>query len=199
MTNSTFSENSAPSYGGGVIYHDGEPYFQDVAVIVSNSVFSDNAGGAIVVGNHARLTVSDSAFSGNNGDAISNALYSDSTIRVSDSAFSGNSGHGIRTREWSNASVSDSVFDGNGHCGIDNWDSAMTIRNSTFSGNADCGIGNGDDGGIMIVLNSTFTGNGERAAISSPGYRERRPWPTAPSLTSMAATVVVSPTSPRAP
>ncbi len=76
VTNSAFSENSAPSYGGGVIYHDGEPYFQDVAVIVSNSVFSHNAGGAIVVGNHARLTVSDSAFSGNSGDAISNALYS---------------------------------------------------------------------------------------------------------------------------
>lgn len=161
VTNSAFSENSASSYGGGAIYHDSDPYPQDVAVIVNNSVFSHNAGGAIVVGNHARLAVSDSAFSGNSGDAISNALYSIPTIRVSHSTFSGNSGHGIRIREWSNVSVSDSIFDDNGRCGIDNWDSTMTIRNSAFSGNADCGIGNGDDGGIMTVLNSTFTGNGE--------------------------------------
>ena len=49
----------------------------------------------------------------------------------------------------------------------------MTIRNSTFSDNADCGISNGGDGGIAIVLNSTFTGNGEAGGDIITGVQGR--------------------------
>jgi hypothetical protein len=159
VNNSAFSGNTANGAGGG-IFHDGDYMTQVVAVIVSNSTFSNNAAGAIFSGNHTTLNVSNSTFSGNHGPGIATAIYSYATLRVSNSIFTGNSGHGIRNSKWNSLTVSNSAFSSNGGCGIDNYDASLTVSDSTFFGNAGCGVANGDDGGTATVTNCTFSNNG---------------------------------------
>lgn len=160
VDDSTFSGNSAAD-GGGAIATDGDYGAKYVTLMVSNSTFSNNTGGAILCGNETLLSVSDSTFSDNSGDAISTTVYGYSTVNVSHSTFTGNSRNGIRNVEWGSVLVDHSAFSSNSACGIANWDGALTVSHSTFAGNSECGVSNGDDGGIATVTNSTFSNNGD--------------------------------------
>jgi predicted outer membrane repeat protein len=159
---STFSGNSAGAAGGG-IYHDGDYAAQSTTVNVSHSAFSNNVagyGGAIFSGNQTTLAVSNSTFSGNGSVAIGTATYGYARLDVSASAFSGNNGDGIHNVKWNALTVDRSTFSGNSGCGIDSYDARLAVSNSTFSNNVDCGLSNGDDNGVATVTGSTFTNNG---------------------------------------
>ena len=89
VTNSTFSENSAPDPGGdgGAIYNAG-------TLLLTNSTFSGNSagsgGGAIL--NSDSMTVSTSTFTDNSAALQGGAIYNNSdTLTVTDSTFISNS------------------------------------------------------------------------------------------------------------
>ncbi len=139
VSDSTFSENSAPD-GGGIFNSGG-------TLEVNNSTFSGNRstvgyGGAFANGSFSTATVSDSTFSENSAVTEGGAIRNDGTLEVNNSTFSGNSapnGGGL----WHGSQTS------------------LTITNSTFSENSateGAGIFN-RGGGTVTVNNSTFSDN----------------------------------------
>jgi len=129
------------SGNGGGIYNSG-------TLTVTNSAFSGNNadwGGGIA--NYSALTVTNSTFSGNTA-SWAGGIYNEDTLTVTNSTFSDNSA---------------SYGDGGG---IMNNGGTLTVTNSNFSGNfASSGFGGGVyNGGTLTITNSTFSGN------SAPWY-----------------------------
>ena len=178
ITNSTLSDNSAPSGGhGGAIYSASGSV--GPTLTISNSTFSGNTspedGGAIY--NHGvPLTITGSTFSNNSGYG-GGGVYSDATsgtISVSNSTFSGNSaslgsGGGILTN--SSLTLTNSTFSGNsapvgGGGAI--WTAAATVTNSILANSSGGGNCAGSltppvsDGGYNISDDGScgFTGTG---------------------------------------
>jgi CSLREA domain-containing protein len=146
VTNSTFSNNSAPSnsgVGGGI--------FNNGMLTISNSTFFNNSiGGGVGGGIYnfgGTLIVTNSTFSNNSvvgGDSFGSGggIYNAATLIVTNSTFSNNSAGG------------------GGGGGISNG-GTLTITNSTFSNNSasDSGGGGIFNGGTLTVSNSTFSNN----------------------------------------
>lgn len=160
ITDSDFVANSA-GRTGSVFYHDSDSYPQHFAMTIRNSTLEQNTGDVILLGNSADLTVQDSTLSNNTGDVIRTEVYASASATVRGSVFEDNSGSGVNLIEWGGLDVVDSVFRGNGSCGIRGWDSWLSVRDSTFVDNSYCGLMSGDDGGVATVVNSTFSNNGD--------------------------------------
>ncbi len=131
ITNSTFSENSAPK-GGGLYNNDSG------TVNITNSTFHDNSGSGLLNGGTVNITNSTfSDNSGNNGGGLLNG----GTVNITNSTFSNNSA----------SSKGDGLF---------NKDGLVTITNSTFANNY-VGVGGGifNDSGTVTITNSTFANN----------------------------------------
>jgi hypothetical protein len=164
---SAFDRNSGD---GGGIYNDG-------AVTVSNSTFSENAssyrssGGGIY--NAGTLMVSNSMFDCNNvmyGEGA--GIYNAGTLTVNNSTFHGNwayfgAGGGIYNA--GTLTVRNSAFDRNSGDGGGIFNGgALTVGNSTFFSNLSNYRGSGGgiyNAGALTVSNSTFS---ENASSSFP-------------------------------
>ncbi len=177
VTNSTFSDNSAPSGTGGGILNIGG------TLAIKNGTFSGNSaggtggsngGGGIDNEESGTVTVTNSTFSGNSsaywGGGIENSA---GTLTVTNSTFSDNgadNGGGIHND--STLTITNSTFAGNSAefygGGIDDeGSSTLSVTNSTFSKNS-AGDGGGifnNSGATLTVTNSTFLG----ASVRSDG------------------------------
>lgn len=161
--------NALDSFG------DGGGIFSTGTLVVSNSVFRDNAGqtGGGIDNELGSLTVSASRFESNGGYEGA-GLASSGTATITDSWFTGNEsvvdGGGLAnggTMTLSNSTVSDnSAFDLGG--GILNGAilataAVLTVRNSTISGNdSEFYLGGGlyvGNGSSVELINSTVVGN----------------------------------------
>ena len=157
VSNSTFSENAAGAFGGGVY---------SSSVTVTNSTFNGNTSGASGAGIYASsssssvtVTVTNSTFSENAAGAFGGGIYaysSSSSVTVTNSTFNGNtsgaSGGGVCSSSYSSSSSSSS---------------SVTVTNSTFIGNMAGANGGGlfsdsfssSSSSSVTVTNSTFSGN----------------------------------------
>ena len=180
MNSSTFTDNSAPSSGGGGIYNTN-------TLTVNSSTFTDNSaysgivsGGGIF--NTGTLILSNSTFTGNSsgeGGGITNRYYG--TMVLTNSTFTVNSGGAIANIEPASigtSTVSNCTFTDNnsqtGCAGIENGATLM-VANCTFTDNS----ATYDGGGIhnyypntLTVDDSVFTGNnssGEGGGIENDG------------------------------
>jgi cell division septation protein DedD len=139
---------------------------------------STSGGGGGIRNDHATLTVSDCAISGNsaNGGGVYNngtGPYgvASATLTVSNSTLNGNSGNGIRNEggfpNFTTLTVSNCTISGNSSGGIVNGGIfglvTATITNSTVSDNGGSGIfnssGTGSSFSGLTVTNSTVSGN----------------------------------------
>ena len=160
VANVVFNQNDAIS-AGGAIYNTG-------TLTVSGSTFSNDrtigssSGGAIW--SSGTLTVSNSIFSGNISSQAG-SIENTGTLRISNSIFSGNSGSTnggaiLNSSGANTATVTDSFFLNN------SVSTAPQGLAADFTGGA---IQN--NGGTLIVSNSTFVGNsapaGEGGAIAN--------------------------------
>jgi len=172
INNSTFSNNRAISFAGGLDNGNGG------TITVNNSTFTSNSagdGGAISNGfNGGTITVNNSTFTGNsatnNGGAIINNAGS-GTVTVNSSTFSGNSasndGGGIYndgTLTISNSTLSGNMADnsggGAGNDGGGIWNAGTaTITNSTLSSNMSAGGGGIFNNGMLTVTDSILRDN----------------------------------------
>jgi uncharacterized repeat protein (TIGR02543 family) len=194
VTGSTFSNDLAEYYGGGIVSGlDGATG----TLTITNSAFSDDTagyGGAIDSGDNGTgtLTVTNSTFSGDSapyGGGIDSGLEGNGTLTVTNSTFSGDSasddfGGGIDSGQYgtgtltvTNSTFSDDIADDGGaiDSGQDGGTGILTVTGSTFSddtGDTDGGgIDSGDIGtGTLTVKNSTFSGDG--AAYGGGAYNQ---------------------------
>jgi predicted outer membrane repeat protein len=194
VTGSTFSNDTARSYGGAIQAANGAAG----TLTISGTTFSGDTapydGGAIVNGVRAgtgTATISDSVFSGDSskhGGAIDNGDTGTGTLTVSGSTFSNNSGtthggaidSGDGTGGIGNLTVAGSTFTGNSapHGGaIDSAQSygtdTLSIATSTLTGNSattqGSAINSGDFHGVgtALVVRSTVDANNGSAAIDA--------------------------------
>ena len=192
VADSTFSGDTARSYGGAIQVANGAAG----TLAVSGSAFSSDTaaygGGAIENGFKAgsgTVTISTSTFSADtskHGGAIDNGDTGTGTLTVSDSTLSGNNGsthggavdNGDGTGGTGNLTVTGSTFAQNTAAeggAIDNAQSyaagTLTVRTSTFVGNSATGQGSAVDNGnyhgvsSAVITNSTIDGNTGNAAI----------------------------------
>ncbi len=149
-------------YGGG-IYNGG-------ALTVINSNFTNNTaaiGGGIY--NFGTATVTNSNFTNNSATLIGGGIYNFGTVTVNNSAFTDNSvtDHGGGIFNKGTATVNNCTFAGNtGNTagsvggGIENEGTLLTVNNSTFTGNATPYGGGGIyNATTATVTNSTFNTN----------------------------------------
>jgi len=159
ITNSTLSENYA-GYGGGFINFG--------TVIINNSNISKNhvraVGGGGFYNDFGTVIITNSTFSENSGGGISNL----GTVIINNSIFSYNyfkdlgRGGGIYNSRDSEVTVANSFFFQNDAFiggGIDNG-GIITIINSTFSKNSANTYGGGlNNRGTTTIINSTLSEN----------------------------------------
>lgn len=167
VTNCTFSENIAPSTGGG-IYN-----YSTGTLNVTSSTFSHNQSqNGAGISNDGMLNVINSTFSENEADLgggiAGGSIFYGGTLQVTDSTFSGNTasddGGGLALFSGT-GTVADSAFWDNSSergGGISNLFGDLTVTGSTFSGNSGFSAGGGISnpyGSVMNVSNSTFSAN----------------------------------------
>ncbi len=113
ITNSTFTNNSSPDYGGAVGFSVGTPAVIARCVFAGNHAGDGDAagrGGAISTGNGSPLTITDSLFHANAADQYGGALYGKHPMSVRGCTFAGNStGSGVGGVS-SGSSGSDAAF-----------------------------------------------------------------------------------------
>lgn len=165
VSDSTFSGNTATSWGGGI-------YNRSAATIltVTNCTFSGNAaydGGGIFL-QDGTLVATNNTFSGNTATRTGGGIYHyNGTATVVNSTFSSNSAgevggsiaSGFGVLIVTNSTFTNSLAVEGG--GITNWAQA-TVTDSTFSGNtANTGVGGGGilNYGTITVTHSTFSSN----------------------------------------
>jgi hypothetical protein len=148
-TNSTFNGNTA--FNGGVIYNFGSIHINSNTIFSSNSVSGSSAQGGAIYSGGGSITISNSTFSanstlGSNGEG--GAIYNHTaSMDITTTTFSGNSATG--TSGWGGAIYNESF---------------ITTYNSTFSNNTALGsngIGGAlqTNGGGILEINDTFSGN----------------------------------------
>ena len=150
IENGSFSANGSGEFGsGGGVVTGGGP------MTVSNSAFSGNDGG---IRSHDALSVTNSTFSGNfNGDgAGAITVLGSGTVRSS--TFSSNVGEAGAIINLGVLSVAESTFAGN-----------STIDTGGFGGDAGGPGGGIYNEGTLSVANSTFVGNSTVAAEAGRG------------------------------
>ncbi len=145
VINSTFTTN----FSGG-IQNWGNAY--TATVTVDNSIFSNNSAWGIYTFGKSNLTVTDSTFSGNQYDGISN----NGMANIMSSTFFSNTHSGIVSFSGSTLSTINSTFASNGEWGIVGY-GMLSIINSTFSGNAWGGISNS---GVLTIENTLVANSG---------------------------------------
>lgn len=177
IINTTFSTNSAPTFGGGVDNLG--------TLVITNSTFSANSaiesGGGVI--NNGTVTITNSIFSGNSSSYGGGVRNLGGAVTITKSTFSGNSassyGGGIYNPVGTLA-ISGSTFSNNtagGGGGVNNI-GLLTIANSTFFGNSAIVAGGvyngwvGADTGTAAITNSTFSGNSATytAGVSNDSY-----------------------------
>jgi hypothetical protein len=126
----------------------------DGTVTVTNCVLSGNSGAGLY--NVGILTASNCVISDNSGDGLYNSY---ATLSVSDCIITANSYTGIYN--YNSHGPSSSVQRGNDRRDAKNiygpFPGDVTIANTIISDNSEHGIYN--DGGYVMILNSTLTGN----------------------------------------
>jgi hypothetical protein len=169
LTNCTLSNNSSPSFGGGIVNGNraaliltdstlsgnsagrvgGGIYISTGVVTITNSLLrnneSGNDGGGIRNGS-GRLTVLNSSFTGNiadsdgNGDGSGGGIHGHDPLTVQNSSFVGNA----------------AAYGGGIYSSDD-----LTVSGSTFSNNTASRNGGGiaNNSGMAMVRSSTFSGN----------------------------------------
>lgn len=148
VSGSTFSDNLAGDYGGGISNGSGGTLAVSGSTISGNHA-ADTGGG---IANFGTLIVSGSTISGNNGDFDGGGIYNEGgTVEVTNSTISGNDG---------------GMFGGGG---ILSHGGAVDVANSTISGN----ISNGEErcGGICgsgKTLRNTIVANNEGGNCGGP-------------------------------
>ena len=143
VDSSTFSNNRASSYGGGIGNYYG-------TLTVTNSTFSNNTSNDTGGGLHNWLstaTVSNSVFSGNQSVTWGGGIVTGpGSLDVTNSTFSGNfaGSHG-------GGGIANSTYSG----------STIVVVNSTFSGNRPNASGSGvaNGGGGAVTLKNTIVAN----------------------------------------
>ena len=185
ISNSTFAGNNAYGEGGGAINSKGR------LIISNNCVFSNNTalyhipnppmpgsspglGGALLLVLDGKVSITDSAFSGNIAGVSGGAIYNDngSNLEIASSILEGNSAddtcegfrggailnQGILTLTGSTVIKNTAPVSGGG---IATSLSSATITSSTISGNsAENGGGIFNfNGGVMKIDGSTLNGN----------------------------------------
>ena len=169
VTNSTFSGNSGSGTDGG----EGGGIYGGGMLTIIDSTFTDNIavfeGGAIA--SHGALSVTNSTFSANRATSFSSGsngggIINYGTLDVTDGTFTDNiafdEGGGILnygTLTLTNSSLSGNSADNGG--GISNH-GTLDVTDGIFSGNSALSGGGiyNDAFGMLTVLDSTFTGNG---------------------------------------
>lgn len=167
VSNSTFSDNQASLFGGGLY-----SYTSATVTKIENSTFYYNSslygGGGIY--NQGTLTLFDNNTFTENSSFIGGGIYNIGTLTtlINSTIYENwaiNGGGGIYNAATL-ATIANSTFSGNvaGDLfggGIYNYSEIGTITNSTFSGNSagDSGGGIYTRGTLTTIENSTFSGN----------------------------------------
>jgi hypothetical protein len=91
ITNSTFTNNSATSFGGGLFNHSGGS-----SVNITNSTFANNSAnlGGGIYSVSGRVSITNSTFAGNSARSSGGGLFNDtgnSDVSITNSTFAGNS------------------------------------------------------------------------------------------------------------
>jgi uncharacterized repeat protein (TIGR01451 family)/CSLREA domain-containing protein len=174
LSNSTVSNNVADGDAGALYLEEiGTTSITNSDISGNNS--DDDEGGAVYDDDSGRLTVQESTFSDDNAaDSEGGALYMDGTdLSVSDSGFSGNDGDegGAIYVDGKSAtaeqSITRSTFDGN-HANGDEGGAIyddygdLTISQSTFTNNNSSYYGGAlyyDSDDSLLLVNDTFDSN----------------------------------------
>ncbi|WDI32475.1 choice-of-anchor Q domain-containing protein [Hyphococcus flavus] len=153
--------------GGGVLVNDGS------TARIYNSAISGNVttliGGGVIVG-EASLYVADTLFFQNTSSMSGGAIFSgpNSTTVIENGSFYNNTGttSGGAVRVESEATISDSVFDGNisvsgGAISLGTGGDLALIESTVAGNTATFGSGGGiySDNGTLLVVGATISGN----------------------------------------
>src|SRR4029078_3244589 len=149
VTNSTFNENLASSYGGAINFQNITTGTANSSIMnsVLNGNGSDAGGGLYVAVFGTTISVTDCSFTGNTSTIVNSkggGIYqSTGTLNITRSTFSGNEGYGISIGDFTNnaTNIVDSTITGNTFGGIETELSSavngkqLNITNSTIAGN----------------------------------------------------------------
>ena len=160
ITNSTFNENSAGSYGGALV--------NSHSARISDSNFTSNSsiyGGAIFSGGSARLTITGSSLSSNTAGQMGGAIsfWGDDISITNSNILNNSSCYGSGLEIMGNLELSGSVVEGNDSTNCQSSVSTFgggisvngtaTIDNSSIVSNISLGHG----GGIFLYNDSVLT------------------------------------------
>ena len=197
ITDSLFFDNHASGHAGGAIYLN----TSSGTLTVDGCIFRENsADGGGAIANYAKLILKDTLFESNHADSYAGALISGSsaTVTASGVRFAGNSatGDGGAVMNYNVGTFKQCVFEGNiayeGSSGLfDATCGGGAIFNQKGSGSAylsitDClfadnrvdggshagGAINNYGGATLVVVNTTFHGNG--AASGGAVYNDAK-------------------------
>jgi len=139
-------------------YREGIEVAGKARVTITNSQISGNEGDGIHMVDSAQATISNSQISGNESAGI--FIDYSTRVTITNSQISGNKGMGINMGISAQATISNSQISSNGKLGIWMWSSTQaTITNSQISGNEWDGIGMVGSAQATIS-NSQISGNG---------------------------------------
>jgi predicted outer membrane repeat protein len=171
VTNSTFSDNTAPYGGGGMLNDDHSSPVVDSCTFSGNSS-GDSYGGGMWNAGFSSPTVTNCTFTDNTGAYGGGMSSNDSSSPIlEDCTFADNTattcGGGMFSYEASpamtNCTFRDNVVaDGSGGAMMNYRDASPTMTNCTFSGNNGDAYGGGIhnyDHSSPTVTNCTFSGN----------------------------------------
>ena len=175
VTNTTFSDNSATAYGGGIENYHG-------TLTITNSAFTGNTandGGAIYNSNGV-ISLTDVTFSGNSATHSGGGMYNNnSSAMLTNITFSGNSATGdggaiynnLGSLALTNVTISgNSAGDYGG--GICDFEGNLALANVILSGNSGYGqmLIDHSGGGSMTMQNTIVWGSIEGTGFGSPTY-----------------------------
>jgi hypothetical protein len=176
IRNSSFTNNTASSDGGGIQIEEGSADVEIIGSTISgNTGAGSGGGGARVYNTDGDVRISDSTFADNEttGDGGGLGLYDNFAVSIQRSTFSGNrsdnNGGGVvvyGNREelvFENTTVSgNSADDGGGIYFYTDDDAGQTILNSTVVGNS----ATDDGGGVWSYGSDNPAGDDDTIAVS---------------------------------
>ena len=176
VTDSTFIDNQATDYGGGLAVYESD------SVTIDGSTFDDNyaryEGGGGNFDNIASLSITGTTFTDNaarrngGGFIVDNAATVDVTGSTFTDNYSGSDGGGFHTDEVGVLTLADSTFtgndadsDGGGFSIVGMYDGTIDISGITATGNSapndqgGAGVIQGNEVVDLTIADSTFSGN----------------------------------------